>query len=154
MNPSAYLLKTLSAGKWNKIGLNKRAGVLVPLFSVFSKESSGIGDLNDLNLLIDWVRAAGNSILQLLPMNEMGANFCPYDAVSSFALEPAYLSLARLKPRPPASLIQKVRNDFTLPKKRMDYSVKDAKLKSLWEIFQRDSGVESEDLQEFVRRNN
>ena len=74
--------------------LKRRAGVLVPLFSVYSKNSLGIGDLEDLKLLINWCRETGYSIIQLLPMNEIGSTFCPYDSISSFALEPMY---ARLK---------------------------------------------------------
>ncbi len=149
MNPSSHLLKTPSANKWNKIGLNKRAGVLVPLFSVFSEETTGIGDLADLKLLVDWVSATGSSILQLLPSNEMGAHCCPYDAVSSFALEPAYLSLAKLEPRPCQSLIRQIQNNFPLPQPRLNYAIKDAKLKILWDIFQQDKSLESAAFQEF-----
>ena len=81
---------------WAKAGQVKRAGVLVPLFSVYSKNSIGIGDFSDLKLLADWCAGTANSILQLLPMNEVGPTSCPYDAVSSFALEPAYISLCGL----------------------------------------------------------
>jgi len=153
MNPSAYLLKTLSASKWNKIGLSKRAGVLVPLFSVFSEESSGIGDLNDLKLLADWTHAAGGSILQLLPLNEMGTLCCPYDALSSFALEPAYLSLVKLDPPLPQSLIREIKNNFCLPQQRLNYAVKDAKLRALWEIFRQSGSREPAGLEEFMERN-
>ena len=74
----------------------KKAGILAPLFSVYSKNSFGIGDFYDLKALVDWVKLSGSSILQLLPMNEMGSVFCPYDALSSFALEPVYISLLDL----------------------------------------------------------
>jgi 4-alpha-glucanotransferase len=74
--------------------LKRRAGVLVPLFTVHSRNSLGIGDFSDLKLIADWCKLTGNSIIQLLPLNEVGALFCPYDAVSSFALEPAYLPVS------------------------------------------------------------
>ena len=81
----------------NKEILNhRRAGVLIPLFSIYSKDSFGIGDFRDLKLAVDWVQKTGSSILQLLPMNEMGPVFCPYDSFSSFALEPVYISLLSL----------------------------------------------------------
>jgi len=77
------LLKTQSKEKWERIGLDKRSGALVPLFSVYSQKSLGVGDFRDLKLLINWCEKTGNSILQLLPMNEVGPIFCPYDSVSS-----------------------------------------------------------------------
>ena len=73
---------------WQEVGRKRRAGIAVPLFSVYSRKSIGIGDLDDLKLLVDLCRKTGGSILQLLPMNEVGATFCPYDSISSFALEP------------------------------------------------------------------
>ncbi|MBI3991489.1 MAG: 4-alpha-glucanotransferase, partial [Candidatus Omnitrophica bacterium] len=74
------LFKTLSRDKWERIGAQKRAGVLVPLFSVYSRKSIGVGELHDLKLLIDWAKLSGNSIIQLLPLNEVGSLFCPYDS--------------------------------------------------------------------------
>ncbi len=75
--------------------LRKRSGVLTPLFSVYSRESFGIGDFKDLKLLVDWCVKTGNSIIQLLPMNEVGNNFSPYESISSFALEPMYAAVGR-----------------------------------------------------------
>jgi len=83
----------ISKSNWMNIGFKKRAGVLIPLFTVYSKNSFGIGDFADLKRIIDWVKLSGNSVIQLLPMNEVGPLFCPYDALSSFALEPAYICL-------------------------------------------------------------
>ncbi len=74
----------------------KRAGVLIPLFSVYSKNSFGVGDSADLKLAIDWLAKTGNSILQLLPLNDMSSISCPYDSLSAFALEPLYISLIDL----------------------------------------------------------
>ncbi|TRZ66716.1 4-alpha-glucanotransferase, partial [bacterium] len=71
------LLGGPSADTWKRVGTGKRAGFLVPLFSVYSQQSVGIGDLHDLTLLIDLCQKTGCSILQLLPMNEIGATFCP-----------------------------------------------------------------------------
>ena len=46
------LVDTPAKDKWKRIGTKRRAGVLVPLFSVYSKKSLGIGELEDLKLLI------------------------------------------------------------------------------------------------------
>src|SRR6266550_4258249 len=73
----------------------RHAGMLVPLFSVPSSESWGIGELGDLPRLGRWMAEAGFSFLQLLPINEMaeGQN-SPYSAMSAMAIDPIYISPA------------------------------------------------------------
>ncbi len=111
-----------------QVKLQKRAGVLVPLFCVYSQKSAGLADLSDIKLIVDWARKTGNSIIQLLPMNEVGSLFCPYDSVSSFALEPVYISLTAAKQ---AAL----KKSFPDVKPYVDYSLKNEKIKILREIF-------------------
>ena len=89
-------LSSISQKQWKHIGLRRRAGVATPLFSIYSKKSVGIGELPDLKLLVDWCKKTGMSIIQLLPLNDVGFNFAPYNAQSGFALEPMYLALNRL----------------------------------------------------------
>lgn len=140
---------------WDKIGNNRRAGVLVPLFSVYSEKSSGIGGLADLKLLIDWCRNSGLTILQLLPMNEVGSTFCPYDAISSFALEPAYISLDRLSAADPISSdIEKIKKRFPVGKSHVNYGVKAAKMEALKKAYAGDaSGRASKAFKEFNSKN-
>jgi len=104
------MLNTQSSDKWQRIGRHRKAGILVPLFSIYSKNSIGIGDAEDLKLIIDWAKKTGNSIVQLLPMNEMGLFFCPYDSLSSFALEPMYISLGRLSAAKRKSIQDKIKS--------------------------------------------
>lgn len=128
-----------SGKNWSRIGLNRRAGVAAPLFSIYSKKSIGIGELPDLKLLIDWCKRSGLSIIQLLPMNDVGTNFQPYDAASGFALEPMYLSLAHLKEvhlKKFTSEINRLKKRFPAGEKRVNYRIKAAKLDLLWQIFQ------------------
>ena len=137
-NLKEYLLKAPSADKWGRIGAQKRAGILAPLFSVYSKKSIGIGDFGDLKLLIDWARLSGNSIIQLLPLNEVGSTLCPYDAISSFALEPAYISLEKLSGANKNFIkdrIKKLKAEFPAGRAHVDYAIKRAKLNVLWDIF-------------------
>ncbi len=108
--------------------MHKRAGVLAPLFSIYSKKSIGIGDFSDLKLLIDWAKETGNSIVQLLPMNEVGSLFCPYDSLSSFALEHAYASIKSPK-------MDTLKRAFPAGRPFVDYSVKREKIKILREVF-------------------
>ena len=127
-----------SKEKWTRIGLQKRAGLVVPLFSVYSKNSLGIGDLKDLRLVIDFCKKSGNSILQLLPMNEVGQIFCPYDSMSSFALEPMYISIEGLLKKESLLVdrIKTVKDSFPLfNKSYVDYRIKPVKLVLLKDIF-------------------
>lgn len=69
------------------------AGVLLPLFSMRSSESWGIGEFRDLRPFSAWMREAGLSLLQLLPLNDMAADQnSPYSARSSAALEPLFIA--------------------------------------------------------------
>ncbi|MCM8797307.1 MAG: 4-alpha-glucanotransferase [Candidatus Omnitrophica bacterium] len=148
------LLNTKSKDKWVRIGIKKRAGVVVPLFSVYSKESLGIGDFSDLKLLIDWAASAGFSILQMLPLNEAGALSCPYDAISSFALEPAYFSFAEFSAHPlMKSRIEKLRNDFSVSTMYVDYAIKEAKINLLRQFYNEEGDLSSKQLEEFKERN-
>ncbi len=72
----------------------RHAGLLVPLFSIPSRESWGIGELCDLPLLGRWAAAAGCSFVQLLPLNEMASGqHSPYSALSALAIDPIFLSV-------------------------------------------------------------
>ena len=72
----------------------KIAGVLAPLFALRTETDLGIGDLEALRQFIDWAAGIGFKIVQLLPINEMGADHSPYNAISAVALEPTTLHLA------------------------------------------------------------
>ena len=89
--------------------LRRRAGIATPLFSVWSKKSIGVGELPDLELLADWCCSTGSSIIQLLPMNDVGFDFRPYDTESSLALEPMHLSLEQIRFVPMTAFAEEVR---------------------------------------------
>jgi 4-alpha-glucanotransferase len=71
----------------------RHAGLLVPLFSIPSRGSWGIGEIGDLPKLGEWLQEAGFSFVQLLPINEMadGQN-SPYSAMSAMAIDPIFIS--------------------------------------------------------------
>ncbi|MDD5027289.1 MAG: 4-alpha-glucanotransferase [Candidatus Omnitrophica bacterium] len=134
----------------------KRAGVLVPLFSVYSKKSFGAADLVDLKTLIDWALKTGNSVIQLLPMNDMPGIFCPYDALSGFALEPLYISLVDLPLPKDKSLkrqIENVRKNLSGNKGWVDYALKKEKLRLCREIFLLNPPDDLRDFQRFKSEN-
>ena len=75
------------------------AGVAVPVFSLRSENSFGVGEFADLKLLADWGKKVGLKLIQLLPVNDTSATHTwkdsyPYAAISAFALHPIYLNLA------------------------------------------------------------
>jgi 4-alpha-glucanotransferase len=83
---------------------NKIAGVLTPLFALRSEKGLGIGDVGTLREFTEWAREIGFGVVQLLPINEVGRDNSPYNAISAMAIEPTTLQLA---PGSPAELTQK-----------------------------------------------
>ena len=74
------------------------AGVAIPVFSLRSKDSFGVGEFNDIRLMVDWAAATGQSIIQILPINDTTMfgtweDSYPYNANSTFALHPQFLHL-------------------------------------------------------------
>ncbi len=90
------LLKSPLQAAWQAVGIQDHHGIVVPLFSLHSKNSCGIGEYLDLLPLIDWCQGCGFDVIQLLPLNDVGLGTSPYDAISAFALNPTYLSLKDL----------------------------------------------------------
>lgn len=78
-------------------GRVRLAGVAVPLFSLRSEADSGIGEIFDLVPFSDWAASAGQRMIALLPLGEVGTGEAsPYNALSSFAIDPLYLTLSEV----------------------------------------------------------
>jgi 4-alpha-glucanotransferase len=76
----------------------RRAGVLVPLFSIPSSTSWGIGEIGDIAAAARWLASAGLRVLQLLPINEIApGDTSPYSALSAMATDPQFIGLERLE---------------------------------------------------------
>ena len=148
-NPIAESLsKSISKDNWMHVDFKKRAGVLIPLFTVHSKDSFGIGDFGDLKLVIDWAKSTGNSIIQLLPMNEVGGLYCPYDAISSFALEPSYICLQDFPVLRKMKFEPKTNSNLYV-----DYALKNVKLQLLLDVYLALDLSEEQDFEEFQQKN-
>lgn len=79
----------------------KLAGTLVPVFSLRTRKSAGIGDFGDLKVMIDFVASTGQKVLQLLPINDTTITHTwtdsyPYSCISVFAIHPQYANLHAL----------------------------------------------------------
>jgi len=95
-NIQAFLEKAKTAAHWARVGIRPHHGICLPLFSLRTKKSCGIGDFGDLHLLIDWCKQVGFDCIQLLPLNDTAEDPSPYNALSSCALDPVYLNLRDL----------------------------------------------------------
>ena len=76
----------------------RAAGVAIPVFSLRSEHSYGVGDFGDLKLLVDWAVLTGMKVIQLLPVNDTTVSghwqdSYPYNIISVFALHPHYIDL-------------------------------------------------------------
>jgi 4-alpha-glucanotransferase len=73
--------------------VKRSAGVLLPAFSPRREGDLGIGDTRAMSEWMHWAAAHKVGFLQLLPINETGSDDSPYNAISSVALEPLYLTM-------------------------------------------------------------
>lgn len=98
----------------------KAAGIAIPVFSIRTEDSCGIGDFGDIRRLADWAEKTGMKIIQILPVNDTTATHSwrdsyPYSCISIYALNPVYLSLDSLDRFP-----TKTRNRFGKLKKELN----------------------------------
>lgn len=89
------------------------AGVAIPVFSLRSEKSFGVGEFSDLKLLADWCAKTGLKLIQLLPVNDTSATHTwtdsyPYATISAFALHPIYLNLAEVATGKNKALLEKL----------------------------------------------
>ena len=135
----SYELNQSFLERWSR----KLAGTLVPVFSLRSKKSSGIGDFGDLKSMIDLVAKTGQKVLQLLPINDTTITHTwtdsyPYSCISIFAIHPQYAdlhALPELKDAKKRAEAEKTREELNaLP--QIDYEkVNDFKINYLHQIF-------------------
>ena len=111
------------------------AGVAVPVFSLRTEDSFGVGEFHDIKKLVDWAVASGQNVIQLLPINDTTMTHTwqdsyPYNAVSSFALHPQFIHLPDAGVRRTAAYLKKKAELNALP--AMDYEAANgAKLEML-----------------------
>ena len=141
------------AKKW------RGAGVAIPVFSIRTEESFGVGEFRDIKKMVDWAVATGQNFIQLLPVNDTSMtgtwqDSYPYNAVSSFALHPQFISLpaAGVKADKAFKALQAELN--ALPK--VDYErVNNEKMRLLKKLFAAKAPklADDSDYQDFVKKN-
>jgi 4-alpha-glucanotransferase len=76
----------------------RHAGAIVPLFSIPSRSSWGIGEIADIPRLAAWLASAGLGFVQLLPINEMErGQSSPYSALTAMAIDPLYVAMSQVE---------------------------------------------------------
>jgi len=141
----------------------KGAGVVIPVFSLKTNDSFGIGEFTDIKKLVDWSKLVGLKLIQVLPINDTTANYTesdsyPYSAISAFALHPIYLNVSEMATNENKSIIdgyisEKIKlNKLTA----VDYP---AVIKAKWDIinilypFQKDATFASKEYKEYFNQN-
>ncbi|GMH36293.1 hypothetical protein BSKO_04161 [Bryopsis sp. KO-2023] len=89
------------------------AGIAVPVFSLRTDASVGVGEFTDLKLLIDFCERVGFQMIQVLPINDTtvtqtALDSYPYSSLSVFALHPLYLCLDKMIEDMPEEIAAKI----------------------------------------------
>ena len=121
----------------------KAAGTVIPIFSLRSEGSFGVGDFGDLKMMVDWCAKTKQRILQVLPITDTNMTHTwqdsyPYNSISIYALHPQYTDfrqLPALKDEAKRKAFETLRQELNaLP--QIDYErMFTAKLDYLREIF-------------------
>ena len=121
----------------------KGAGTVIPVFSLRSEGSFGVGDFGDLKKMIDWADKTQQRVIQVLPINDTNMTYTwqdsyPYNSISIYALHPQYTDLRQLpeiKDEERKAHYEQLRKELNaLP--QIDYErVNKAKLEYLRELF-------------------
>jgi 4-alpha-glucanotransferase len=136
------------------------AGVAVPVFSLRTEDSFGVGEFHDIKKLVDWAVKAGQNVIQLLPINDTTMtrswqDSYPYNAVSSFALHPQFVHLPSAGVRQDASY--KAMKDHLQSLPTVDYeAVNGAKMELLHKLYEGAKGkavLASQEYKAFVQAN-
>lgn len=141
----------------------KGTGIAIPVFSLRSKSSFGIGEFNDIKLLVDWAKKTQIRLIQILPINDTTATHTwkdsyPYAAISAFALHPIYLNLEAVAGKEYADLIKplkKVQKQLNELDEVYYEEVLKIKLATLRELFglMKDQFLLDKDYREFFEKN-
>jgi len=151
-NCMAHVIEKVSANK-KQLDLNdswrdarRVAGVAMPIFSLRSEGSFGIGDFGDLKTLIDWAVMTRQTAVQILPINDTTitntwTDSYPYNSISIYAFHPQYVDIRQL----PALLDEEKAAAYETKRRelnaltRIDYeAVNNTKRAYLWDLYKQE----------------
>ena len=141
----------------------KGAGTVIPIFSLRSEGSFGVGDFGDLQKMIDWCAKTRQRVLQVLPINDTNMTFTwqdsyPYNSISIYALHPQYTDfrqLPQLKDQERKAYYDALQKDLNaLP--QIDYErMNNAKMAYLRELYAQEGSkmMKTEAFKQFFEQN-
>jgi 4-alpha-glucanotransferase len=117
----------------------RSAGISIPLFSLRSRQSWGIGEIGDIPAIAKWLTSARQSVLQILPLNELAPDeTSPYSALSAMAIDPQFISIWMLEDGPELEEMNRDEIDAVRRAPRIDYQrVRGLKMRALQTCFER-----------------
>ena len=141
----------------------KSCGTVIPVFSLRSEDSFGIGDICDIRKLVDWAKKTGQHIIQVLPMNDTTRlhtwkDSYPYSAISIYALHPLYINipmLGQLNDKKRVAYYNRIQKRLNA-KKTVDYqSVEEHKTSYFREYFaqEKEDILMDDGFKEFIAQN-
>ena len=139
----------------------KLAGTLIPVFSLRTRGSFGVGDFGDLKTMIDWVAETHQKVLQVLPINDTTSTHTwtdsyPYSCISIFAIHPQFADMRQLPAvadKEKAAAFEALREELNLLP-QIDYErVNNAKIEYLHIIFEQEGSevLKSADFKAFLK---
>lgn len=141
----------------------KGAGVAIPVFSLRTEKSLGVGEFTDLKVLVDWAKQVGLKMIQILPVNDTTATHTwtdsyPYAAISAFALHPMFLNLDLLADKKTQASLDRIKREHAglNELEEVDYeTVNRIKLGFLQEVFasQKSSFQKNKDFIQYFELN-
>lgn len=131
----------------------RKAGILLPISAL--KSNYGIGAFSsDAYEFIDWLKAAGQSYWQVLPMGPTGFGDSPYQSFSSFAGNPYYISLEELIKEGLLSKQECDKVDFGKNERFIDYEkIYNNRLELLYKAYERSCHERDEQYLAFIGEN-
>lgn len=141
----------------------RRSGISIPLFSLRSQRSWGIGEFGDVPAMAEWLNAAHQSVLQILPLNELApSETSPYSALSAMAIDPQFISIGMLEDGAMFEDVWRDEIEAVRQAPRIDYRrVRDLKTRALRACFDRFYQTEwlletpdADELRSYVAREN
>jgi 4-alpha-glucanotransferase len=141
----------------------KGSGVAIPVFSLRSKNSFGVGEFADIRLLVDWAKSTGLKLIQLLPINDTIASNSwmdsyPYGAITAFGLHPMFINLSKVAGKEYASQLKPLKskqqelNELPVVDYEEVIKYKISLLQKLYEFIGAES-LESEEFKEYFGEN-
>ena len=141
----------------------KGTGIAIPVFSLRSEQSFGIGEFTDIFQLVDWSKKVGLKMVQILPINDTtatqsNADSYPYAAISAFALHPIYLNLSKVVNEKNKKLLKALEKERVQLNslETVDYgTVMKMKMEFIQKIFpsQKEETFASKDYQQYFEQN-